>query len=199
MARHVWKKESTALSICKYCEAEKRKVVAGKNGGKKIEYAEKGSKKTQSSLPDCIDKKAARKAAKAAKPAGRPGRKPGRKPGRVVGTIKRTALASVISGVEVNAVPPMLYNEHLAARQLGWRNTEDFLAAVEVGDIAKPLNGNRWTKEDLGAYVGLLKTRRVDAENEEREALHRAAIEERAALAAEAKVKSDTPEPAPAA
>lgn len=53
MSRHVWKRKSPRVAVCKYCSAEKRKT-GGVRGGKKLEFVVKG--KPVKSMPECVNK-----------------------------------------------------------------------------------------------------------------------------------------------
>jgi hypothetical protein len=189
--RHVWKKKNASLKICKYCDASKH-FVTGARGGKVITYSLSGSKKTSDTMPECVAKDYAAKGATKAE-----------KTPKVKKSTKRLApTASLIAGMEVHAVPPILFNTHVATRQLGFATEEAFLEAVASGDINAPLEGNRWTKDDLSDYVSKLKTRRVAAKKLAEEQAAQAEADREAAekLAAEtATALTLEPETAPAA
>lgn len=183
MSRHVWVKKSAKVKACKYCNVEKR-AVKGKNGGNRTGYAAPGKEETTPKPPECIDKGKVSKP-KVAKIA---------KTSKVVKDTKKTVVVprnhagnNKYEMLCFVAYAPLLYHAESAAINLGLKNVAELYAAVEAGNLRKPMEGNRWTKQDLNAYVSRLESRR----SAEEEAGYRAAEQAAEQAAEKAKVEAD--------
>lgn len=159
--RHIWGKKGRGVA-CKHCGLVKR------GSGRSVMYIKDGEE--QKRKPRCVAKDGTKDTAKAAEPKrAKAGRRQkatrARYAKRTHDRIARVKLMAVQAPTELRVgaiVEPLLVNAFTAAGMLAFNSESLFLAAVERGEIDKPLREDAWSVSALHRYVIALERKSAE-------------------------------------